>query len=82
MASRDGGLSIQPRSSALLIHSEEAQTATLSVYTLGGSMVMHTDVPMQDGRGEVNISLLARGTYVARITDSTGHSVATKFSRN
>ncbi len=82
MASRDGGLSIQPRSSALLIHSEEAQTATLSVYTLGGSMVMHTDVPMLDGRGEVNISLLARGTYVARITDSTGHSVATKFSRN
>ena len=81
MASAQGGMSLRYNKEMLYMKSEEETEAALSIYTIGGQLAMQQRMQMVGGRALASIALLARGTYIARLTDSQGNQCAIKFSK-
>ena len=81
MASAQGGMSIRYNQGMLFMMSEEEAEVTISVYTVGGQLVMQQRMQMDDGRAQASIVMLPQSTYIACITDSQGNQCAVKFNR-
>ncbi|MBQ7179768.1 MAG: lamin tail domain-containing protein [Bacteroidaceae bacterium] len=81
MASAQGSMSIRCSQGVLFMKSEDDNDVTLTVYALNGTNVMQQHIQMEQGRAQASIVMLARGTYIARLTDSQGNQCAAKFVR-
>ena len=81
MAQSQGGMSLRCSQGVLFIKSEEEPNVRLSIYTTDGRLAMQTEVQTEGGHAQVQISVLARGTYVARLIDPNGQQCAVKFVR-
>ena len=51
----------------------------LRVYTLDGRLAMSHNVHVEAGQARIPVTLLASGTYVARLNDNEGNDCAVKF---
>ena len=78
-SSREGGMSLCLHGSNLVVHSEDNADVTLQVFTLSGTPVMSTPLRLASGHGQVNVSLLSTGTYIARLQAADGSRCAIKF---
>ena len=78
-SSREGGMSLCLHGSNLMVHSEDNADVTLQVFTLSGTPVMSTPLRLASGHGQVNVSLLSTGTYIARLQAADGSRCAIKF---
>ena len=81
MASHQGGMSLRCSQGLLIARSEDDDHLTLSVYSTDGTLVMQQNMQAEQGRAQISIAMLARGTYIARLTDSQGGQCAIKFVR-
>ena len=81
MAQSQGGMSLRCSQGVLFVKSEEEPNVRLSIYTTDGRLAMQTEVQTEGGHAQVQISVLARGTYVARLIDPSGQQCAVKFVR-
>ncbi|MBR5481288.1 MAG: CotH kinase family protein [Bacteroidaceae bacterium] len=79
MATHSGGLSIRFQSGQLMVKSEYNSEVQLRVYTLDGRLAMSHNVHVEAGQARVSVTLLASGTYVARVSDNEGNDCAVKF---
>lgn len=78
--SSNNGLRIFFNGAQLCLRSEETQSATVTVYTLGGQRVLQTGVTFQSGAANIGLSPLMPGqTYVARAVDNEGNQCSVKF---
>ena len=76
---RQEGYSICYAGGALIVRSEQAGTATLSVYTIDGKLVMQHAVTLDNGKTQIDIGLLRQGLYVARLATREGTVGNCKF---
>ena len=81
MAQSQGGMSLHCSQGVLFVKSEDEPNVRLSIYTPDGRLAMQTDIQTEGGHAQVQIGTLARGTYVARLTDPQGQQCAVKFMR-
>lgn len=79
LAQHSGSLGINCQGGMLCLKSEDEADVVLSIYTLGGAMVMQRPMTLENGQERVNILMLAPGTYIARLRDKDGGECATKF---
>jgi hypothetical protein len=79
MATHSGGLSIRFQSGQLMVKSEYSSEVQLRVYTLDGRLAMSHNMHVEAGQARVSVTLLASGTYVARLNDNDGNDCAVKF---
>lgn len=79
MATHSGGLSIRFQAGQLMVKSEYSSEVQLRVYTLDGRLAMSHNVHVEAGLACVPVTLLASGTYVARLNDNDGNDCAVKF---
>ena len=79
LVSNNNGLKIRYAANRIVMCSEQAGPATLTVYTLAGQAVLSQPVALRTDRTEVDVTELSAGCYVARVVDSEGNSAATKF---
>lgn len=75
----DGGLRIYMAGDAVVVRSEDAPTATLTILTPGGAEVASARLRMTEQRAEFPLTMLPAGTYVATAADTEGNRCALKF---
>ena len=61
------------------VKSEDAKWAKVDIYTNDGRMIDQQMVQINHGKGQLNVSHLAPGFYIARATDDQQVKVACKF---
>ena len=81
LAQAEGGLSLRCSRGILFVKSEDDPDLRLSIYTTDGRLAMQTDLHADGGHAQVQLTTLARGSYVARLSDSQGRQCAVKFIR-
>ena len=79
--SHSGELGIVLRDGMLHVRNEESLGVLLEIFTVGGVNTMTCRLSMDGGRTAVSTSLLAPGTYIAKVTDPTGNSCSIKFKK-
>lgn len=77
--SNNNGLKISYAAGHLIVRSEQAKTAEVSVFTLSGQAVCKGHLGISSGRSELDISSLSEGCYIGRATDEEGNTVTCKF---
>ena len=82
LINRSGGMSIAYANEQLLIKGEESPLVELSVYTVGGALVLQQHLSLIDGHARQSVAELNSGIYIARAKDSEGNECATKFVKH
>ena len=75
------GFRLRYGSQTLLVKSEDADAATVEIYTAGGALVERTQVDIVGGKASISVSHLPSGFYVAHATDAEGQRVSCKFMK-
>jgi hypothetical protein len=65
----------------LLLRSEDAASAAITIYTASGQLMERTRVALHGEQATLDVSHLPSGFYVARATTDDGTQVACKFMR-
>lgn len=65
----------------LILKTEDSDMAKVDVFTASGQIVMSTVVGIRGGIGNVNISELPSGFYIAKAVDGNGEKVSCKFMK-
>lgn len=76
----DGGLRVYVANDAVVVRSDDAPAATLTIHTVGGATVARVQLRMVQQRAEQPLTMLPAGTYVATATDTEGNRCAVKFA--
>lgn len=77
--SDNNGLKIRYAAGRVIVRSEQAGPATVTIYTLAGQQLLDQPVTLRTDRVEVDVTALPAGTYMAKVTDSEGNTASTKF---
>ena len=64
----------------LHIHSNEADIASVTLYTTTGQLSMKTKVTLINGHTAINLTALSEGTYIIAVTDSEGNTETLKIT--
>ena len=64
----------------LHIHSNEADTASVTLYTTTGQLSMKTKVTLINGHTAISLTALSEGTYIIAVTDSEGNTETLKIT--
>lgn len=79
LSSRSGSMSIAYTAGQLLVKSEDTDKAEVSVYTMGGALVLQQQLTLLGGHARISVSELPAGIYIARAKNHEGDECATKF---
>lgn len=75
----DGELAMRFTEGKVFLKGTVASRAVLTLYRLDGVLVFRSEVPLEDGKATVPLTMLQRGTYVARLQDEEGNSCSIKL---
>lgn len=64
----------------LHIHSNEADTASVTLYTTTGQLSMKTKVTLINGHTAISLTALSEGTYIIAVTDSEENTETLKIT--
>ena len=63
----------------LYIHSQAATIANVTVYTATGQQCIKAATTLTNGHATINLTSLAKGTYIVAVTDNEGNTEIMKI---
>ena len=75
------GFRVRYGAQQLIVKHDDAQEATVEVFTTDGRQLLRQPVTLRGGKAQLSIAHLRPGFYVARATDRDGNRVSCKFMK-
>ncbi len=75
----DSQLEVRYAVGALTVRSTTDRSVRVDIINLAGQALASQQVELSNGYGELQVSQLAAGYYIARVTDAQGHKATCKF---
>ena len=75
------GFRVRYGAQQLIVKHDDAQEATVEVFTTDGRQLLRQPVTLRGGKTQLSIAHLRPGFYVARATDRDGNRVSCKFMK-